>query len=119
MVTVLVVEDDVDVAEVAVAILANCGYETRLAYRAQEALDLLRRGEKIDLVFSDIVMPDGMNGLELAALVAREHPDLPMLLATGYSDALSDAEGQGFQIIGKPYRTSELCDRISSMLAAA
>ncbi len=117
--TVLVVEDDVDVAEVAVAILANCGYETRLAYRAQGALDLLRRGEKIDLVFSDIVMPDGMNGLELAALVAREHPDLPMLLATGYSDALSDAEGQGFQIIGKPYRTTELCDRISAMLVIA
>jgi signal transduction histidine kinase len=117
--TVLVVEDDVDVAEVAVAILASCGYETRLVYRAQGALDLLQRGEKIDLVFSDIVMPDGMNGLELAAQVAREHPDLPVLLATGYSDALSDAEGQGFQIIGKPYRTGELCDRVSAMLEIA
>jgi signal transduction histidine kinase/CheY-like chemotaxis protein len=117
--TVLVVEDDIDVAEIAVAILASCGYETRLAHRAQGALDLLRRGEKIDLVFSDIVMPDGMDGLELAAQVTRERPDLPVLLATGYSDALSDAEGQGFQIIGKPYRTSELCDRVSAMLAIA
>lgn len=117
--TVLVVEDDVDVAEVAVAILASCGYETRLVYRAQGALDLLQRGEKIDLVFSDIVMPDGMNGLELAAQVARDHPDLPVLLATGYSDALSDAEGQGFQIIGKPYRTGELCDRVGAMLEIA
>ncbi len=115
--TVLVVEDDVDVAEVAIAMLASCGYETRLTYRAQGALDLLRRGEKIDLVFSDIVMPDGMNGLELAARVAREHPDLPVLLTTGYSDALSDAEGQGLQIIGKPYRTSDLCQRVSAMLA--
>jgi CheY-like chemotaxis protein len=117
--TILIVEDDADVAEVAVAILADCGYQVRLANRAQGALDLLRRGEKVDLIFSDIVMPDGMNGLELAAHVSREHPDLPVLLATGYSDALGDAEGQGFQIIGKPYRSNELCNRISAMLAAA
>jgi CheY-like chemotaxis protein len=117
--TILIVEDDVDVAEVAVAILADCGYEVRLAYRAQGALDLLRQGEKVDLIFSDIVMPDGMNGLELAAQLTREHPDLPVLLATGYSDALNDAEGLGFQIIAKPYRSNELCNRIGAMLAAA
>jgi signal transduction histidine kinase/CheY-like chemotaxis protein len=117
--TILIVEDDVDVAEVAVAILADCGYEVRVAHRAQGALDLLRRGEKVDLVFSDIVMPDGMDGLELAAQVTRDHPDLPVLLATGYSDLLSNAEDQGFQTIGKPYRSNELCNRISAILAAA
>jgi signal transduction histidine kinase len=117
--TVLIVEDDVDVAEVAATILANSGYEVRLVHRAQGALDLLRRGEKVDILFSDIVMPDGMNGLDLAAQVTLEHPDMPVLLATGYSDALSDAQGQGFQIIGKPYRSNELCNRISAMLLAA
>jgi len=117
--TILIVEDDLDVAEVAAAIPADCGYEVRLASRAQGALDLLRRGEKIDLVFSDIVMPDGMNGLELADQVTREHPRLPVLLATGYSDALANAEDRGFQIIGKPYRSNELCNRIGAMLAAA
>jgi len=117
--TVLIVEDDVDVAEVAATILANSGYEVRLVHRAQAGLDLLRRGEKIDILFSDIVMPDGMTGLDLAAQVTREHPAMPVLLATGYSDALSDAEGQGFPIIGKPYRSTELCNRISALLLAS
>ncbi|HEY2660039.1 MAG TPA: ATP-binding protein [Caulobacteraceae bacterium] len=114
--TVLVVDDDVDVAEVAAAILANRGFEVRVTYRARQALDLLQRGEKVDLVFSDIVMPDGMNGIELAAEVRRQHPGMPVLLTTGYSDSLSDAERQGFPIIGKPYRSNELFNRISAML---
>ncbi|MDP3854071.1 ATP-binding protein [Phenylobacterium sp.] len=117
--TILVVEDDVDVAEVAVEILASCGFEVRLSYRAQGALDLLQRGEKVDLVFSDIAMPDGMSGIELAAEVKRRHPDLPVLLATGYSDALSDAEVLGFQIIAKPYRSNDLCNRIDALLGTA
>jgi signal transduction histidine kinase len=117
--TILVVEDDIEVAEIAVATLANYGYDVRTAYRAQAALDLLRRGEKIDLVFSDIVMPGEMDGVELAAEITQHYPGLPMLLTTGYSDACSDAEAQGFQIIGKPYRSQQLCSRISAMLAAA
>lgn len=116
--TVLVVDDDVEVAEVAASILSSCGFEVRLAYRAQGALDLLRRGERVDLIFSDIVMPDGMSGIDLATEVARLRPELPILLATGYSDSLDKAEARGFPILSKPYRASELCNRIEALLAA-
>jgi DNA-binding LytR/AlgR family response regulator len=81
-------------------------------------LDLLRRGEKVDLIFSDIIMPDGMSGIDLATEVARLHPGLPILLATGYSDALDKAEAQGFPILSKPYRANDLCSRIEALLAA-
>ena len=117
--TILIVDDDYGVAEVAAEMLASAGFEVRLAYRGQGALDLLRRGEKVDLVFSDIVMPDGMNGIEMAAEIAHIRPGLPILLTTGYSSSLEQAEAQGFPILAKPYRANDLCDRVEAMLKVA
>jgi signal transduction histidine kinase len=114
--TVLVVEDDVEVAHLAVELLQGCGFGVRLAYRAQAALDLLFNGERVDLIFSDIVMPDGMSGIELAEAVKSHFPKIPVLLATGYSDAVIDAIAKGLQIITKPYRTRELCECITGLL---
>jgi signal transduction histidine kinase/CheY-like chemotaxis protein len=114
--TVLIVEDEVDVADVAAAMLQECGFDVHVAYRAQLALELLGRGEHIDLVFSDVLMPGGMNGIDLAQEIERKFPQIKMLLATGYSDALSDAIRKGLQIISKPYRPQELCDRVCALL---
>jgi signal transduction histidine kinase/CheY-like chemotaxis protein len=114
--TVLVVEDDVEVAQLAADLLKRCGFRVKLAYRARTALDLLQTGEPIDLIFSDIMMPDGMSGIELAEEVRIRFPTIPVLLATGYSDAVLDAIGKGLQIITKPYRTQELCASITGLL---
>ena len=117
--TILIVEDEVDVAEIAAAMLQECGFEVRVAYRAQPALELLGRGEHIDLIFSDVLMPDGMNGIDLAQEIGRRFPQTKVLLATGYSDALSDAARRGLQIIPKPYRPKELCERVCALLQQA
>jgi signal transduction histidine kinase len=117
--TVLIVEDEADVADVAAAMLQECGFEVRVAYRSQLALELLARGEHFDLVFSDILMPDGMNGIDLAQEVERRFPQMKILLTTGYSDALSDATRRGLQIISKPYRPEELCERVRALLRHA
>jgi signal transduction histidine kinase len=114
--TVLIVEDEADVADVAAAMLQECGFEVRVAYRGQLALELLGRGEHFDLVFSDILMPDGMNGIDLAQELERRFPQMKVLLTTGYSDALSDATRRGLQIISKPYRPEELCERVCRLL---
>jgi DNA-binding LytR/AlgR family response regulator len=70
----------------------------------------------VDLIFSDILMPDGMNGIQLAEEVKRRYPELPVLLATGYSDAAMDAGARGLQIIAKPYRARELCASVTALL---
>jgi signal transduction histidine kinase len=114
--TVLIVEDEVDVADVAAAMLQQCGFEVRIASRSQLALELLGRGEHIDLLFSDVLMPGGMNGIDLAEEVERRFPQMKVLLTTGYSDALSDATRRGRQIIPKPYRSDELCERVCALL---
>src|SRR6185312_10964919 len=57
----LVVDDDVEVADIAAELLQSCGYSVRLAYNAQAALDIMKSGETVDLVFSDVIMPGAMN----------------------------------------------------------
>jgi DNA-binding LytR/AlgR family response regulator len=88
----------------------------RLAHRAQAALDLLKTGEPIDLIFSDVIMPDGINGVQLADEVRRSFPMLPILLTTGYSDAIAEATAKGLHIIIKPYGADELRERIDELL---
>ena len=103
-------------ADVAAAMLQECGFAVRVAYRSQLALELLGRGEHFDLVFSDILMRDGMNGIDLAREVERRFPQMKVLLTTGYSEALSDAATRGLQMISKPYRPEELCERVCTIL---
>jgi CheY-like chemotaxis protein len=119
--TVLVVDDDEGVAGVAASLLEDCGFEVRLAYRARAALDLLRSDGPVDLLFSDIVMPDGMDGIALAQEVRRLQPSLPILLTTGYSDVLADgrAELQGFPVLAKPYKAAELRQGVIDLLRRA
>lgn len=113
---VLVVDDDVEVADLAGQLLQGCGYTVRLVHRAKEALEALAAGEPIDLVFSDIIMPGGMTGVELAEEVRRRFPKLPVLLATGYSDAVPEATAKGLPIIAKPYSAEALCERVGELM---
>jgi len=78
--TILVVEDNAEVAAVTSSLVEQLGYRTLRADNATDALTLLRRGDKIDLVFSDVVMPGGMNGIALAQEIANHYPQIPVLL---------------------------------------
>ncbi|HYY36387.1 MAG TPA: response regulator, partial [Xanthobacteraceae bacterium] len=106
--TVLVVEDSPEVAEVATAYFQQLGYMVKQVASAHEALELLAKDAKIDLVFSDILMPGGMNGLELGHAIRRRYPAMPVLLATGYSDSARDAVEQGLIVLQKPFDLAAL-----------
>ena len=114
---VLVVEDDPEVLEVTVAALNHYGYEVVIACDGPSALELLRRDDRIDILFTDIVMPNGMNGLELARWAVQLRPQLGVLLASGYpAAALSSDYGvlgeSAFVFLGKPYRNTELLEKL-------
>jgi len=114
--TVLVVDDDEGVAEIAASVLEDCGYAVEVAHDARAALAMLRSRDGIELIFSDIVMPGGMSGIELAAEVLKQYPDMRILLTTGYSDSLRRATDLGLSIVAKPYRSVELCGRVTALL---
>jgi len=113
--TILVVEDNPDVAEVAVAMLEQLGHRVRLAGGSATALAALQDGDPPDLVFSDIVMAGDVDGLGLARLLRQQQPRLPVLLATGYSEA-ADGLGDEFPILRKPYKTEELNRAVNALL---
>jgi len=118
---VLVVDDDVAVAGLAAALLEECGFQVKLAYRAGAALELLSQESGVDLLFSDIVMPGGMDGIALAEEVRRHWPALPILLTSGYSEAIADgrAEARGFTILAKPYKPADLQRGVMGLLKKA
>ncbi|GGC35658.1 hypothetical protein GCM10011504_12560 [Siccirubricoccus deserti] len=116
--TILVVEDDERVREVAAETLRDAGYRVIAAQDALEALALLRRGETLDLLFSDIVMPGGMNGIELAQAALRLRPGLPVLLATGFAGTVEGADDHGFEVLAKPYDQTALVRRIAELVMA-
>ncbi|HWL20537.1 MAG TPA: MASE4 domain-containing protein [Bradyrhizobium sp.] len=118
---VLVVDDDSDVLEIAVRTLRQLGYRTLTAQDAREALNRLRMTDRIDILFSDVIMPGGMNGAQLALEARRLRPDLKVLLTSGYTaDALSGELGLGgvpaeIPFLKKPYRNEDLAARIGEV----
>ena len=103
---VLLVEDNPDVADVTVELLAHMGCKTEKVGDAAAALDAVEGGE-FDLMLSDIVMAGPMNGLDLARAVRKEHPDLLVVLATGYGEAAGQAAVE-FTVLRKPYNVADL-----------
>ena len=112
---ILLVEDEPAVSELALGLLDGGGFKVSVAENAQAALDILRGGADIDLLFTDIMMPGGMNGAELARLVRKEFPHIFVLLATGYAEAASKA-AEEFPLIAKPYGRDRLLDKIGEIL---
>jgi PAS domain S-box-containing protein len=111
---VLIVEDDIFVAELAAAMLGELGFEATVTHSAKEALERLAGGEKPKLVFSDVVMPGGITGIELARKLRQRFPELPILLTTGYSEQVSAT--QGFPVLQKPYEMNALAAAVSYLL---
>ena len=111
--TVLLVEDNPDVASVSRNLLEQLGFNVRRVADAEAALREVERNQ-IDLVFSDIVMPGSLDGLGLARRLREIRPDLPVLLATGYSDAAADVRGD-FPILRKPYEIHQLSKAIATL----
>ena len=111
---ILIVEDNVEVGTFAETLLGEQGHDVVLATSAEEALSLIRR-EQFDLVFSDVVMP-GMGGLRLAEILEAERPELPVVLATGYSQEIAESGARGRPVILKPYRLATLQSAIDLAL---
>ncbi|MBC9882062.1 response regulator [Bradyrhizobium sp. INPA01-394B] len=106
---VLLVEDDDEVAALVGEMLAQLGYDVTRAASAAAALGALADGRSVDVIFSDIMMPGGMNGVELAREVKRRRSDIPVLLTSGYAEAsVHEAQMAGIQILAKPYHIEEL-----------
>jgi CheY-like chemotaxis protein len=112
---VLVVEDEPRIAELAVSLLEDAGYTASVAPNAQMALDELKRNN-IDVMFSDVMLPGGMNGAELAHIVRAQFPRIRILLATGYAEAATNQLAREFPLIPKPYDQSTLVSALARVM---
>lgn len=118
--TILVVDDSHEITQIAEETLAETGYRVIVAHSGEEALLRFEEAgpDGIALVFSDVVMPGGMNGLMFAEEVRSRSPATPILMTTGYNDEMSLAgpNAPSMDVLGKPYRRTELVDRVQAAL---
>jgi CheY-like chemotaxis protein/two-component sensor histidine kinase len=116
--SVLVVEDNDDVRELAEQVLEMEGHAVKSAASGEQAMELLRQGIRVDLLFTDVIMPGGMNGLDLVEQARALRPGLPVLVTTGYMDELPQGRRSGgLDILAKPYRQEDLLARVRTALA--
>ena len=118
---VLVVEDDPDVRVTTSGMLKDLGYRVREAATARAALAIIESGEAIDLVFTDVIMPDGMSGMELARELSARWPELPVLLTSGYTAQRLNSEGRtdNRRLLRKPYTQTDLSQAIKGAMNRA
>jgi CheY-like chemotaxis protein len=117
--SILVVEDDPLVLTITAGTVRSLGYEVYTAANAQQALKLLEKGMPIDVLLTDVIMPDGINGLELAQNVAKLRPQIHVLMVSGYSrELLAAKEGiTGMRLMSKPYEISDLAQALADVMA--
>jgi PAS domain S-box-containing protein len=115
--TILLVEDNEDVRQLGQAMLEAHGYAVVAAASGEEALRLLDVNDRVGMLFSDVIMPGGMTGVQLAEEVRRRRPAMPILLATGYMEQLPDTKQPAFPVLPKPYKVDELLSRIANALS--
>ena len=115
--SILLVEDDDEVASLVNEMLRELGYQVTRASSAEAALGALADARTIDILFSDIMMPGRMNGLDLAREVQRRRPGLPVLLTSGYADAaVRDAGREGIRVLRKPYDLHTLAETLGEVI---
>jgi CheY-like chemotaxis protein len=115
--TILLVEDDAAVMLVTAEMLELSGYSVLRARNATEALERFDcDGNRIDILVTDLVLPDGLNGIELATAINRKRPELPVLLVTGYSEALLKVSTPGMSVLTKPFGRSDLTRAVQQAL---
>ena len=106
---VLLVEDDDEVAALTQEMIEQLGYHVTRAASAEAALGALSNGRSIDLVFSDVMMPGAMNGVDLAREIRIRRPGMPILLTSGYAEAaVRSADAEGVAILPKPFKFDDL-----------
>lgn len=118
---VLVVDDEVDLLALAQEQIEDLGYKVYGASNGQQALQLLAEHNDIDLMFSDVIMPDDMNGYELAIKAREIRPALKILLASGFTAEAMKQKGLALfeaKILQKPYRYEELSSKLAEILNA-
>jgi len=118
METVLIVDDQEDLLHVTSELFSALGYKTYMAKNGTEALEILESGTAINLLFSDIVMPGGISGVELARQVERRFPEIKIILSSGHSfSALPSAadELHKYAFISKPYQLADLAKKIRAL----
>jgi len=118
---ILVVEDNEDLLEVTSAMLTTFGYRVVCARNGAEAIQMLESGQEFELLLSDIVMPNGMNGVELAREARRLRKGIKILLTSGYAGVVLERHQavDEFPIIDKPFRQADLARRLRSILHEA
>lgn len=104
---VLVVDDDADNREAVARVISDFGCSVLTASCSDDAFQIINSGARVDLVFSDVVMPDG-DGLTLARLVRALSPDLPVVLTTGFTTVVEDVAQSGGVALIKPYSIERL-----------
>jgi CheY-like chemotaxis protein len=114
--TILVVEDDAKVRQVAVSTLQSLGFAVREAESGDAAIDMLREDDRVDLVLSDVKMPGALTGTDLARRLQQDWPAIKVLLTSGYVE--SEAEIAPFEMIYKPYRVADLAEKVHHILHA-
>ena len=114
---VLVVEDEPNVLELAVETLEDLGYATLAAADAREALQQLKQTDRVDVLFTDIVMPGGMNGLQLSAEARRLRPDIRVVLTSGYTGESGSDLPADIPLLRKPYDRQQLSVQLDAVLA--
>lgn len=116
---VLLVEDDDNVAMIVLEMLQALAYQPIRVDSGAAALRMLSQRSDFDLVFSDMVMPGGIGGMDLAREVSRKYPRLPVVLTTGFSEAATAAAKAGFRVLPKPYAIEALASELSAARGGA
>ena len=117
--TILVVEDNAELLEIAVTMIRDLGYKVLVAANGVEAIALLNGDTPIDLLFSDVVMPNGINGPDLASEAQSIDKKLKVLLTSGYPGTHgAEAASDDFPILAKPYRRDDLARMLRAALVS-
>jgi PAS domain S-box-containing protein len=122
--TILVVDDEKEIIEIAVNHLTELGYRTITANNGRHALEALKRKDKVDLLFTDVIMPGGTDGFQLACRARQEHPELKILLTSGFAEMGEKSKNQNDPLIAKlkgdllskPYDKKELAENVRRIL---
>jgi CheY-like chemotaxis protein len=117
--TILVVEDDVNVQATVVSVLTELGYQVIHANDGESALNIVKSGVAIDLLFSDVVMPGRLRGPDLAKEAKAIIPDLAVLFTSGYTQNAMGQEGRldpDVNFLSKPYRREQLARKVRQVL---
>ena len=116
--TILLVEDDADVRDVTTKLLERLGYTVLVAKDGASALDIAADAERIDLLLSDVILPGGMNGIEIGHRLRAQKPELKCLFMSGYSSLPDHQLPEGAEILPKPVSMADLGTKIKEVLDA-